>query len=139
MRSPTQGVPVGISVSPIIPGLNDDQIPQLLAEAAQAGARWAFMVLLRLPGSVLPVFEQRVGEALPLRAAKIFHSIEDMRLGRRNDAGFGTRMRGQGPRWEAIEALFEAQRRRLGLERAESTPLRETGTFRRPRAQQELF
>jgi DNA repair photolyase len=133
------GVPVGISVSPIIPGLNDDQIPELLAGAAQAGARWAFMILLRLPGSVLPVFEQRVGEAVPLRADKIFHAIEDMRAGQRNDARFSQRMRGQGARWRAIEALFETHRRRLGLGGGESTPLRETNTFRRPRAQLELF
>lgn len=133
------GVPVGISVSPIIPGLNDEQIPELLAMAAQAGARWAFMVLLRLPGSVLPVFEQRLGEAVPLRMNKVLHSIEDMRSGRRNDARFGQRMIGRGPRWQAIEALFEAHRRRLGLDHSESTPLRETTTFRRPRPQLELF
>jgi DNA repair photolyase len=133
------GVPVGISVSPIIPGLNDEQIPELLAAAADAGASWAFMILLRLPGSVLPVFEQRITEAAPLRAGKVLHAIEDMRDGRRNDARFGQRMRGQGPRWKAIEALFEAHCRRLGLNRSESTPLRETNTFRRPRAQLELF
>jgi DNA repair photolyase len=133
------GVPVGISLAPIIPGLNDDHIPELLAAAARAGARWAFIILLRLPGSVLPVFEQRLREVVPLRAGKVLHAIEDMRAGERNDARFGQRMRGQGPRWQAIEALFEAHRRRLGLDDSESTPLRSTSTFRRPRPQLELF
>lgn len=135
------GVDVGISLSPIIPGLNDEQIPELLERAKQAGARWAFMILLRLPGAVLPVFEQRIHEAVPLRAGKILHAIEDMRGGKRNDARFGSRMRGQGPRWAAIEAVFEAHRRRLGLARSltDSGENRPVTTFRRPRAQRELF
>jgi DNA repair photolyase len=133
------GVPVGISLGPIIPGLNDEQIPELLATAAEAGARWAFMILVRLPGSVLPVFEQRLSEAVPLRAGKVLHAIEDMRAGQRNDPRFGQRMRGQGPRWQAIEALFEANRRRVGLDGVVSTPLRHATTFRRPRPQLELF
>jgi DNA repair photolyase len=131
------GVNVGVSLAPIIPGLNDEQIPELLARAKEAGARWAFMTLLRLPGSVLPAFEQRLHEAVPLRAAKVMHAIEDMRGGQRNDSRFGSRMRGQGPRWAAIEAMFEAHRRRLGLAHSPSEPPR--ATFRRPRAQRELF
>jgi DNA repair photolyase len=134
------GVDVGISLSPIIPGLNDDQIPAILGAAQAAGARWAFMTLLRLPGSVLPVFEQRIREAVPLRAAKVLHAIEDMSGGQRNRSGFGARMRGTGPRWAAIEAVFDTHRRRLGLahaslEHSEDRP----ATFRRPRAQRELF
>lgn len=133
------GVPVGISISPVIPGLNDEQIPELLARAAAAGARWAFMILLRLPGSVLPVFEQRLHEAAPQRAAKVLHAIEDMRGGARNDARFGARMRGRGPRWQAIEAMFEAHRRRLGLTAGLDAAQPNAGTFRRPRAQRELW
>ncbi|HLT38801.1 MAG TPA: PA0069 family radical SAM protein, partial [Enhygromyxa sp.] len=133
------GVNVGVSLAPIIPGLNDDQIPELLARAHQAGARWAFMSLLRLPGSVLPVFEQRLHEAVPLRAAKVLHAIEDMRDGKRNDPRFGARMRGQGPRWAAIEAMFEAHCRRLGFGSRPSRDQQPRSTFRRPRAQRELF
>ncbi|PRP91654.1 Radical SAM superfamily protein [Enhygromyxa salina] len=133
------GVPVGVSVSPVIPGLNDEQIPELLSLAKQAGARWAFLILLRLPGSVLPVFEQRLTEAAPLRAAKVLRALEDLRGGKRNDARFGARMRGQGPRWQAIESLFEAHRRRLGLAYTPRGPIAEAQTFRRPRAQRELF
>lgn len=132
------GVAVGISFAPIIPGLNDDQIPELLGRAKQAGAQWTFMTLLRLPGPVLPVFQQRLHEAVPLRANKVLHAIEDMRDGKRNDPRFGSRMRGQGPRWAAIEAVFEAHRRRLGL--LSSMDLAQPrSTFRRPRIQRELF
>jgi DNA repair photolyase len=133
------GVNIGISLAPIIPGLNDEQIPELLTRAKQAGARWTFMTLLRLPGSVLPVFEQRLREAVPLRAGKVLHAIEDMRAGQRNDARFGSRMRGQGPRWAAIEAVFELHRRRLGLLDSITEIAEPRSTFRRPRAQRELF
>ncbi|MCA9696061.1 MAG: radical SAM protein, partial [Myxococcales bacterium] len=63
--------------------------------------RWAFMIMLRLPGSVRPVFEERLQTLVPLRAGKVLHAVEDVRGGRRNDARFGERMRGQGPRWAA--------------------------------------
>lgn len=135
------GVDVGVSLSPIIPGLNDEQIPELLTRAKQAGARWVFMILVRLPGSVLPVFEQRLHDAVPLRANKVLRAIEDMRGGQRNDARFGARMRGRGPRWAAIEAVFETHRRRLGLGRSpmESADEHPPSSFRRPRAQRDLF
>jgi hypothetical protein len=95
--------------------------------------------LLRLPGPVLPVFEQRLHEAVPLRAAKVLHAIEDMRAGKRNDPRFGSRMRGEGPRWAAIEAVFEAHRRRLGFLESVPATRESQSTFRRPRAQRELF
>ncbi|MCA9681030.1 MAG: PA0069 family radical SAM protein [Myxococcales bacterium] len=131
------GVPVGVSLGPIIPGLNDEQIPEILGAAAQRGARWAFMIMLRLPGSVRPVFEERLQTLVPLRAGKVLHAVEDVRGGRRNDARFGERMRGQGPRWAAIEAVFEAHCRRLGLN-ADPTPAGK-GRFRRPNRQISLF
>lgn len=135
------GIDCGVSLGPIIPGLNDEHIPATLSAAAEAGAGWAFMVMLRLPGSVLPVFEQRIVEAVPLRAGKVLHAIEDLRGGKRNDSRFGERMRGQGPRWAAIEALFASHCKRLGLVRSttERDVEHEAKTFRRPRAQLELF
>lgn len=131
------GIPVGVSLGPIIPGLNDEQIPEILTAAADRGARWAFMIMLRLPGSVRPVFEERLQTLVPLRAAKVLHAVEDVRGGRRNDARFGERMRGQGPRWAAIEAVFAAQCRRLGLN-ADPTPAGKS-RFRRPSRQIALF
>ncbi len=113
------GVPTGVLVAPIIPGLNDNQLPGVLERAAAAGARRAGMVLLRLPGRVATVFEERLRTALPLRADKVLAALRDARGGRLNDARFGSRFRGTGARWEAIEQLFRQAARRLGLELAE--------------------
>jgi len=131
------GVRAGISIAPIIPGLNDSDMAELLERAKAAGARFAFQTLLRLPAEVLPVFEERLGAAFPGRARKVLHAIEDVRGGKRNESAFGKRMRGTGPRWDAIKALFEAQCRRLGFNaREDSDP---PSGFRRPGAQADLF
>lgn len=132
------GVPTGVSISPMIPGLNDPQIPEILARAREAGADHAFMIMLRLPTEVRPVFVDRLRSALPLRAEHVLHSIRDVRGGELNSARFGDRMRGEGPRWQAIEALFAAHHRRLGFSEAERYDHQGT-TFRRPNAQLGLF
>jgi DNA repair photolyase len=134
------GIRTGIGIAPVIPGLNDSHIAALLERAKAAGATRAFMILLRLSGQTLPVFEERLAEAFPDRARRIWHAIEEMRGGKRNETRFHDRMDGSGPRWEAIEALFEAQCRRLGLnadlgEEADDEP----SAFRRPSPQSELF
>ncbi len=110
------GVPVGVMVAPIIPGLNDRDIPTILRRAAEAGARWAGYVALRLAGSVEPVFLERLRAELPDRAARVEARIREMRGGRLNDARFGARMRGTGRYWESIARLFAMWRRRCGLE-----------------------
>ncbi|MBO6936993.1 MAG: PA0069 family radical SAM protein [Deltaproteobacteria bacterium] len=136
------GVDVGVSLGPIIPGLNDDQILPVLERAAEAGAKHAFPILLRLPKEVRPVFEQRLEEAYPLRADKVRSAIRQMRDGKLNDARFGQRMRGSGPRWAIIEELFTKQARRLGLRRRQVGRELNVSTFRRPpkqRAQLDLF
>jgi DNA repair photolyase len=135
------GVDVGVSVSPVIPGLNDDQIPAILEAAAAAGARHAFMILLRLPGPVSSVFEVRLRRSVPLRADKVLHALDEMGGGpggARARSGFGARMVGVGPRWQAIRAVFETHRRRLGLDEPPAVS-EEISSFRRPRAQRELF
>lgn len=115
------GVPVGVMVAPVIPGLNDGDIPRVLEAARAAGATHAGYVLLRLPGSVLPVFEERVAAALPLRAERILNRIRETRGGdKMYDARFGVRGRGQGEYAEMIGALFETTRRKLGFADAES-------------------
>ena len=133
------GIRTGVAVAPVIPGLNDSDIPKVLSRARAAGAVKAFLTLLRLPAETRPVFEQRLAEAYPDRAARVFSNLEQMRGGRRNDSRFGSRMEGVGPRWEAIESLFEVECRRLGFNRdGEMHP--RTGTFRRPApAQGSLF
>ena len=110
------GIDTAVAVAPIIPGLNDDQIPEILKRARQAGAISAFKILLRLPLEVGPIFEERLADAFPLRHAKVMSAIRDTRSGRRSDSRFGSRMVGQGPRWAAIEQLFSAYCDRLGLE-----------------------
>jgi DNA repair photolyase len=134
------GIRTGIGIAPVIPGLNDSHIAELLERAKAAGASRAFMILIRLSGQTLPVFEERLAEAFPDRARRIWHAIEEMHGGKRNETRFHDRMVGSGPRWQAIEALFEAQCRRLGLntnlsEKADDEP----SAFRRPSPQSELF
>ncbi len=114
------GVRTGVSVSPILPGLNDATIPSVLSAAKDAGASMAFMTMLRLPAEVEDVFVARVREALPLRAERILRAVRELRGGDQlNDARFGERMRGRGERWRAIEGLFALHARKLGLETSE--------------------
>ncbi len=124
------GVPTGVAVAPVIPGLNDSDIPKVLARAREAGASKAFLTLLRLPAETRLVFEERLVQAFPERAAKIFSNLEQTRGGKRNESRFGDRMEGIGPRWRAIATLFEVESRRLGFV-TEGEP-RHTSTFRRP-------
>jgi DNA repair photolyase len=138
------GVPTGVAIAPIIPGLNDPDIPEILERAHAAGATSAFMIMVRLPGEVLPVFRERINQELsPERVRKIEHAIEELRGGggRMNDSRFGARFRGQGERWRAIESLFELHRRRLGFneERTEGMGDDAPTTFVRPTRQLGLF
>ncbi len=109
------GIPVGVNVAPIIPGLSDEDIAHILTAAKDAGASRAGFVLLRLPGSVREVFEQRLRSALPLRAERVLHRIRETRGGELYDSRFGVRGRGEGLYAQTIQALFESTARRLGL------------------------
>jgi DNA repair photolyase len=119
------GVPVGVGIAPLIPGLNDAAVAEILERAHAAGARDAFMVLLRLPAEVKPVFIERLRETFPQRADKVLHALREMREGRLNRSEFGARMRGAGARWQAVEQLFEAQCRKLGFDHRHYDPGRE--------------
>lgn len=110
------GIETAVAVAPIIPGLNDDQIPEILKRARDAGAVSAFKILLRLPLEVRAIFEARLVEAFPLRHAKVMNAIRDVRGGQQSDARFGSRMIGQGARWTILEQLFATHCQRLGLE-----------------------
>jgi len=128
------GVPVGVSVSPIVPGLNDEDIGEVLEAAAAAGATHAFYVLLRLPGSVKDVFEKALRERLPLRAEKVLRRLREAHGGKLYDSRFGMRQRGGGVYAQTIDALFTKTATRLGLvhEMDEPEPEPERVTFRRP-------
>lgn len=129
-RLAERGIPVGVNVAPVIPGLTDSAIPAILKDARAAGARYAAMILLRLPGPVAGVFADRMRTAFPDRADAIFARIQEVRGGALNDPRFGSRMHGEGPRWEAIRQVFEIWRAKLGYE---ERPPPEPSPFRRPR------
>jgi DNA repair photolyase len=131
------GIETGVAVAPIIPGLNDRDVAEILARAQQAGARHAFHTALRLPSEVKPVFLARLREALPNAADRVEHAILEMRGGQLNDSRFGARMRGQGARWQIVDELFALQVKRLGLD-TERLPDPPT-TFERPSNQLKLW
>lgn len=112
------GIETGVAIAPLIPGLNDADVATILTRAREAGASHAFLMLLRLPAEVLPVFEERVRAVVPGRAEKIFNALREMKGGVLNRSEFGERMRGAGPRWDALVRLFEIQCARLGLRAA---------------------
>jgi DNA repair photolyase len=132
------GINVGIGIAPVIPGLSSD-IPELLERAHAAGARQAFISMLRLPGSVAPYFEQRLREKLPTKADRILNRIREARDGKLNSSVFGERMRGKGQYWEATEQLFRIHCKRLGFNEKHVGEEPKPGTFRRPSAQATLF
>jgi len=123
------GIPVGVNVAPMIPGLTDRAIPSILQAAREAGARWAGLLHLRLPGAVAAVFEERLRAALPDRADAILARQRRAHGGNLNDPRLGTRSRGTGPAADATTALFHLWRERLGYE---GHPAPRPGTFRRP-------
>ncbi len=116
------GIETGVAIAPVIPGLNDSDIAGILEAARAAGATRAFVMLVRLPAEVLPVFRERLAAELPERARKVENAVREMKGGAWNRSAFGERMRGSGPRWDALQQLFEIQCRRLGLNRTELAP-----------------
>jgi DNA repair photolyase len=118
------GVPCGLALSPLVPGLNESDVPELLARAREAGATSAFMTLLRLPGSVRAEFGRRLEAALPDRAGRILSGLGEMRGEDARADRFGERMRGRGARWDVVADLFAVQCRRLGLETTGEEELR---------------
>jgi DNA repair photolyase len=135
------GIPVGIAVAPVILGLSDSHIPALLKRAHDAGAKTAFMSLLRLPGSVAPYFEQKLREKLPGKADRILNRQREARGGKLNSGEFGERMRGKSEQWKIVVQMFELQCKRLGLNQEMAGAYTQTpaNTFRRPSAQRTLF
>ncbi|QDV35390.1 PA0069 family radical SAM protein [Tautonia plasticadhaerens] len=110
------GVPVGVLVAPVIPGLNDHEIPGLLAAAAGAGARSAGYVLLRLPMTVGPIFWDWLRRARPDRFDRVRSQVRSARGGKDNDSTFGRRMTGSGPTADRISSVFRLFRARHGLD-----------------------
>lgn len=132
------GVPVGVLVAPVIPGLTDHELPALIDAAAKAGARFASYIILRLPHAVAPLFEEWLASHFPEKKDKVLHRIRALRHGELSDAQFGRRMRGEGIFAEQIASLFAVVCRKAGI--AGNELLLSTAAFRRPaRDQPELF
>jgi len=131
------GVPVGVMVAPIVPGLTDHEIPKILEAAAGAGAGFAGRVVLRLPHGVKELFSEWLERHFPERREKVLNRLRALHGGRLYDSGFGHRQRGEGVFADQIGLLFDASRRRAGL--AARGPQLSTAAFRRPGAQRELF
>jgi len=124
------GVPVGVMIGPVVPGLNDAEIPRILEAAARAGAQSGSWVLLRLAKPLDALFEQWLADHYPERRERVLARIRDTRGGKMNDSRFGIRQRGRGEYAEQIAALFAVAARKHGLD-GRLPPL-ETAAFRRP-------
>ena len=130
------GIPVAVFVSPIIPGLNDHEIPAILGAAADHGATSASCVPIRLPFAVKDLFVDWLGRHYPDRKDKVVNRIRAMRGGRLNDPRLGSRMKGEGPMAEQVMELFRVSRQRVGL--AGGLPTLSTKAFRCPGAVEQL-
>ena len=123
------GVPVGVFVAPVIPALTDEEIPAIVEAAAQAGARYASFLLLRLPMGVADHFVRWLETHFPDRRDKVVARIRDMRDGRLDDPAFHSRFRGRGEYANQIRGLFRAALGKAGLDRR--PPPLSTASFRR--------
>jgi DNA repair photolyase len=136
-RLSAAGIPTGVMMGPIVPAITDHEIPQVLEAAAQAGARTAGYVLMRLPGAVAGLFEGWLAEHFPDRKDKVLNRVRELRGGRMNDPRFGSRMRGEGIYADQIQTTFQTFRRKHGLD--QPLPELSTAAFRRPGEQMSLF
>ncbi len=109
------GVPVGVLLAPVIPGITDHEMPLILDAAVDAGAEYAAYVMLRLPYAVKDLFEKWVEQHFPERKDKILNRIRAIRGGQLNDPNFGTRMRGGGLFADQVRSLFEVAARKAGV------------------------
>jgi DNA repair photolyase len=126
------GVPVAVMIGPVIPGLNDEEIPRILAAAADAGATGASWVLLRLAKPLDALFAEWLERNYPDRRERVLGRIRQTRDGRMNDSTFGVRKRGVGIHAAQIRALFAVAEKKHGLDRP--WPPLSTAAFRRPPA-----
>lgn len=126
----TAGIPTIAMIAPIIPGMNDQEIPALLAAARDAGAQFAGSTLLHMPHQVSDLFLDWLRRERPLQTRKVELRIRATRNGALNDNAFGARLRGTGVHAEQIRRLFRVHARREGLD-GSPAPL-SGAAFRRP-------
>ena len=131
------GVRTAISISPIVPAINDHEIEAIVAAGAEAGARAAFSIAVRLPHEVAPLFREWLAVHYPDRAAKVMALIRDMRGGRDNDPDFYNRFRPQGAYVQALASRFRLACRKHRLN--EDRFVLRTDLFKVPSDQLSLF
>lgn len=131
------GIPVGVLIAPVIPALNDFEIPAILTAAKRAGAQWAGMVVLRLPLTVATIFQQWLDDHAPEKKAKVLDRIRAMRGGKLNDPRFGNRMQAEGIFADQLSQMFDIGCRKAGIPQA--GPELSTASFRRPAGAQSEF
>lgn len=124
------GVPVGVMIAPIIPGLTDHEMPAIIQAAAEAGARSASMIVLRLPFQLKTLFTDWLETHVPAKADRILSRVREIRGGELNVTAWRIRMRGEGIHADNIRNLFLAARRRAGL--SPDLPELNAADFRRP-------
>jgi len=128
------GIPTGIMMAPIIPGLTDHEIPSILNAAAEAGAKFAGYVPVRLPFAVKDLFARWLTDHFPDRKDKVLNRIRSLRGGKLNDSEFGSRMHGEGIWADQLKTMFALAKRRAGLDKP--SPALSTTLFRRPPSSQ---
>jgi DNA repair photolyase len=129
------GIPVGVSIAPVIPFVTEPDLERVLEAVAEAGAVSASYIVLRLPWEVNTLFQQWLQTHFPDRAQRVMNRIRDMRGGKDYEASFGKRMRGEGIWADLIRQRFEKTARRLGLNgRRQAFAGLDASQFRRPAA-----
>ena len=130
-------IPVGVMVAPVIPGINDHEVPSIVEACAKAGAQFAGYVLLRLPWAVAPLFEHWLDEHFPERKAKVLERVRATRGGEKlYDSRWRKRQIGEGIFAEQIESMFDVSCRRAGMG---ERPKLSTAAFRRTNEQLKLL
>jgi DNA repair photolyase len=129
------GIPVGVMVAPIIPGLTDFEVPRIVEACAKAGAQFAGYTIVRLPWAIAPLFEHWLDEHFPEKKEKVLSRIRHIRNGKINDPRWGFRTKGDGIFAEQIGAMFKVACRRAGIG---GRPELSTAAFRSPRKQLRL-
>jgi len=131
-------IPVGVNIAPIIPGLNDKEIPKILKESAARGAVHAGKIMLRLPYAVKDLFLDWIQKEFPEKANKIINSIKEVRGGKLSSSEWKKRMTGEGELADAIHKLFHMSCRKYGLN-AIKTELTNENFIRSKSKQLEIF
>ena len=132
------GIPTGVLVAPVIPGLTDSEIPEILKSAKEAGAKHAGIIMLRLPYGVKDLFLNWLAEYFPDRQQKVINRLNDLFGGKLYDSNFDVRRKGKGPYAEQINDIFKLSCKKLGINKEQ--PELSTAYFTNPnKKQMDLF